>query len=92
MKGEEEDYDDETDKLVKQSLYGKKEEDENPKDYKSYLKTLSQKDLRDEMDAALEAGDFDKCGIIQPFLEGQSKDLYRRELRIINERLNLHTK
>ena len=98
--GDEEDEND-VDKLVKKSLYGGEDEkEEEPKDYREYLLYIKKKNrkevwtkiLQDEMDAALDAGDFEKAKIIQPLMEGQSKDLYKKELEIINEGLNLHTK
>jgi hypothetical protein len=92
--GEEEPESD-TDKLVKKALYGDDKEEEKEETYIEYLQRLKKtdkKELEEEMNRALEAGDFEKAKIIGPFMEGQSKIVYDRELEIINEKLNPHTK
>jgi len=61
-------------------------EPEGPVDYS----TWSQKDLQEEIDMALDAGDYEKVKLLSQFLkEGK---IYLKELEIINERLNPHTK
>jgi hypothetical protein len=80
----EEEPESEVDKLVKQSL--SKEEPKGEVDYS----TWSQKDLQEEIDMALDAGDYEKVRLLSQFLkEGK---IYLKELEIINERLNPHTK
>lgn len=54
--------------------------------------TWSKKDLEDAMNAAIDDGDFKKAHLINSFMEGVSKDLYERELKILNESINLHSK
>ncbi len=90
---EEDEPESEIDKLVRQSL-AKKEDDDEPKqkagkkeiDYS----TWSQKDLQNEIDDALDSENFDKVRLLSKYLkEGR---IYLRELEILNEKLNPHSK
>jgi hypothetical protein len=70
------------DRIIKQSLATKKEKE----DYS----TWTQKELQAAADAALDAKDFEKLKILSGLL-GEGK-IYLREIQILNERINPHTK
>lgn len=77
------------DKLVKQSL-AKKDEPKEKNNKEVDYSTWSQKELQDEIDDALDSGNYDKVKLLSKYLkEGR---IYLRELEIINEKLNPHTK
>lgn len=84
----EEEPESDIDKLVKKSLYGEEEKEETGEvDYS----TWSQRELQDEIDAALDAGDYKKVSMLSQYMK-EGKEIYLRELEIINEKLNPHTK
>jgi len=89
---EEDEPESEIDKLVRQSL-AKKDDDEpkqNAAKKEIDYSTWSQKDLQNEIDDALDSENFDKVRLLSKYLkEGR---IYLRELEIINEKLNPHSK
>lgn len=86
----EEEPESEIDKIVKKSLYGGEEEQEETSGEIDYS-TWSQRDLQDEIDAALDDGDYKKVAMLSQYMK-EGKEIYMRELEIINEKLNPHTK
>lgn len=91
---EEDEPESEIDKLVRQSLAKKDDDDDEPKqkaDKKEIdYSTWSQKDLQNEIDDALDSENFDKVRLLSKYLkEGR---IYLRELEILNEKLNPHSK
>lgn len=80
----EEEPEDEVDKLVKKSL------SKEPKETDDYS-TWSQREIQNEIDNALDSGDYEKVKELSKFLK-EGREIYLRELQIINEKLNLHTK
>ena len=76
------------DKLVKQSLSKKDPEPDDEPDYSR----MTPKELDNALNAALDSGDYALAGKIGKFLKNESRVIYERELRIINEKLNPHTK
>ncbi len=90
---EEDEPESEIDKLVRQSL-AKKDDDDEPKQKAAKKEidysTWSQKDLQNEIDDALDSENFDKVRLLSKYLkEGR---IYLRELEILNEKLNPHSK
>lgn len=85
----EEEPESDIDKLVKKSLYGEKEEEEKPEEVD--YSTWSQRELQDEIDAALDAGDYKRVSMLSQYMK-EGREIYMRELEIINEKLNPHTK
>ena len=81
------------DKLVRKSLSNDDDDSKEKKNSKKEIdySTWSQIDLQSEIDDALEYRDFDKVRILSKFLK-EGKEIYLRELEIINEKLNPHTK
>lgn len=79
------------DKLIRQSLSKKDDEPKQKADKKEIdYSTWSQKDLQNEIDDALDSEDFDKVRLLSKYLkEGR---IYLRELEILNEKLNPHSK
>ena len=77
------DEEDEIEKLIKGS-----QKVQTSNDYS----TWSQKDLMDEIDNALDSGDLDKVKNLSQYLKKESKQLVLRELKLITENKNLHTK
>lgn len=54
--------------------------------------TMSQKDIMSEIDSALDSGDMDRVKMLSQYLKKESRDLIYRELELILENKNLHTK
>jgi hypothetical protein len=72
----------EIDMIVKKSLSSSKDDN----DYS----TWSQKEIQTEIDQAIDDRDFEKVELLSPYLkEGK---IYLKELQILNERINPHTK
>jgi hypothetical protein len=72
----------EIDMIVKKSLTSKGDDN----DYSKW----SQKEIQTEIDQALEDGNFEKVKLLSPYLkEGK---IYLKELQILNEKINPHTK
>lgn len=88
LTGDENEPENDVDKLVKQSLSKKEPEPNAEPDYSR----MTPKELDNALNAALDSGDFALAGKIGKFLKNESKIIYERELRIINEKLNPHTK
>lgn len=84
--GDEEESD--IDKLVKQSLNKEDEPVSNEPDYKR----MTPNELQRAMDDALDNNDYKLAHEISGFMKNESKNLYQRELKIINEKLNPHQK
>lgn len=85
--------DDETDDEV--NTIDGEYEDENIKNKEEEIdySKLSAKQLDDEINAALDSGDYKKAHYINSFIKHkESKAIYTRELEIINEKINLHSK
>jgi hypothetical protein len=86
---EEDEPESDIDKLVRQSL-SKKDDNPKKKDKEIDYSTWSQKDLQIEIDDALDSEDFDKVRLLSKYLkEGR---IYLKELEILNEKLNPHSK
>ena len=76
---------DEIEKLIKNA--GRKEET-SVDDYS----TWSQRELMDEIDNALDSGDMNKVKMLSQYLKKESKEVVLRELQMLLEGKNPHTK
>jgi hypothetical protein len=85
--GKEEESD--IDKLVKQSLNNK---DESPTSNEPDYSRMSAKELDFAMNQALDNEDYQLAHKISQFTKSESRRIYQRELKIINEKLNPHQK
>ena len=76
------------DALIKKSLYGGEEEKETGEvDYSE----LTQRELQELIDDALDAGDFTKVKMLSQYMK-EGKEIYLKELERINEGHNFHTR
>jgi hypothetical protein len=74
--------------LIKKSLYGGEEEKETGEvDYSE----LTQRELQELIDDALDAGDFTKVKMLAQYMK-EGKEIYLKELERINEGHNFHTR
>lgn len=81
--------DDELSKLMKQSAEINAPKVEKEDDYS----TWSKRKIQDEIDSALDNEDFDRVRMLSNLDKFKNEGkIYLRELEIINERVNLHTK
>lgn len=76
------------DALIKKSLYGGEEEKETGEvDYSE----LTQRELQELIDDALDAGDFTKVKMLAQYMK-EGKEIYLKEVERINEGHNFHTR
>lgn len=79
--------DSDIDKLIKKSLYNKNDDSKGKK-----YSEMSPSELQKEMDDALDSENYELAGEISKYMTKESKMVYSNELKIINEKLNPHTK
>lgn len=79
----------EIDALIKQTLYGDKEEPTETKevDYSE----LTQRELQELIDDALDAGDYKRVQMLAQYMK-EGREVYLKELERINESHNFHTR
>jgi hypothetical protein len=76
------------DALIKKSLYGGEEEKETGEvDYSE----LTQRELQELIDDALDSGDFTKVKMLAQYMK-EGKEIYLKEVERINEGHNFHTR
>ena len=79
----------EIDAIIKKSLYGGEEEPSQSSDV-NYAE-LTQREIQDLIDDALDAEDYEKVKLLSQYLK-EGKEIYLRELERINESHNFHTR
>lgn len=79
----------EIDAIIKKSLYGDEEEPSQSSDV-NYAE-LTQREIQDLIDDALDAEDYEKVKLLSQYLK-EGKEIYLRELERINESHNFHTR
>lgn len=80
--------DSELDSLIKKSLYGEEEKSTSKElDYS----LLSQKELQELIDDALDEGDYKKVKMLSQYMK-EGKEVYLKEIERINESHNFHTR
>jgi hypothetical protein len=87
--GQEEEESD-IDALIKQTLYGKEEEETSSSTEVDYSE-LSQRELQELIDDALDAGDYKKVQMLAQYMK-EGKEVYLKEIERINESHNFHTR
>jgi hypothetical protein len=84
----EEDEESDIDALIKQTLYGKEEaEEETEVDYSK----LTQRELQELIDDALDAGDYDEVKKLAQYMK-EGKEIYLKEVERINEGHSFHSR
>jgi hypothetical protein len=84
---EEDGKEDEIDSLIKKSLQGDEKEETGEVDYSQ----LSQKELQELIDDALDDGDYKKVQMLAQYMK-EGKEVYLKEVERINESHNFHTR
>ncbi len=84
-----EDEESEIDAIIKQALYGEEEVPSQSTDVN--YSELTQREIQDLIDDALDEGDYDKVKLLSQYLK-EGKEIYLRELKRINEAHNFHTR
>jgi hypothetical protein len=75
------------DKLVKQSLYGGRQETSDEVDYSE----LTPRELQELIDDALDSGDYKRVQMLSQYMK-EGKEIYLKELERINENHKFHTR
>ena len=83
------DEEDELDALIKQSLYGEEEKPHQSSDID--YSELTQREIQDLIDDALDAGDYERVKMLTQYMK-EGKEIYLKELERINESHIFHTR
>ncbi len=75
-------------KKAQRGGYEEEVEKEEEIDYSTY----SEKEIMDEIDSALDSGDYSRVEMLSKYLKNESLNIVLRELKLIKESVNLHTK
>ena len=67
-------------------------EEEVEKEEEIDYSTYSEKEIMDEIDSALDSGDYSRVEMLSKYLKNESLNIVLRELKLIKESVNLHTK
>ena len=78
----------ELDALIKQTLYG---QEETPKSSEVDYNELTQREIQELIDDALDAGDYERVKMLAQYMK-EGKEVYMKELERINESHSFHTR